>query len=71
MIEDLLKCLHSYVVSMASKGIYFCVEGRNCRKHGEEIFEPAETHILDNDEMTTQELKEEKHKIKAKIIFTM
>ena len=71
MIEDLFKCLHSYVVSMAYKGIYFCVEGRNGRKHGEEIFEPEETYFLDNEEMTTQELKEEKHKIKAKIIFTL
>lgn len=52
---------------MVYKGKYFCVEGRNGRKHGKESFGPAEAHFLNDEEITTQELKEQKHKNKARL----
>lgn len=35
------------------------------KQYGDESFGPTETHFLDDEEMTTQEQKEQKDKVKA------
>ena len=70
----LLKYLCSYKASMDYKGKdfhgdrvqrYAALRVAMAKQYGEESFGPTETHFLDDEEMTTQERKEQKDQAKA------